>query len=158
MVAKNTSFPCGHVSSAEKCLGLKPQGQMEEPTIFIDLPAVVAPTIPSVLITHITFQSKKYCHRQGGSGNNPCFPPYNQLLALYRPSLLGKASFSGSSKALRLPLFRPSSSTEIAAAVNTPATPASMPPINVHLLLMVILLFSCVNAEGGITPAHCCRF
>ena len=89
----------------------------------------------------------------------PRFPPCNQTVALYMPSLSGKASLSGSSTAsstaLGLPLFRPSSSTEIAAAVNTPAIPASMPPINVHLLLMVILLFSCVNAGGGIIPASC---
>lgn len=95
---------------------------------------------------------KKILHRQGGIAP---FPPCSQLLALYRPSPSGKTSFSGSSTASRLPLFRPSSSTEIAAAVNTPATPASMPPINVHLLFMVIFLFSCAISGGGIFPAFC---
>ena len=79
----------------------------------------------------------------------------SQPEALYRPSPSGKASLCDSSTVSQLPLFPFSSSTATAAAVNTPAIPASMPPINVHLLLMTTLLFSCVNTEGGITPAFC---
>ena len=76
-------------------------------------------------------------------------------LCLIKRDYSGKANFSGSPTVSRLLTPRSSISTEIAAAVNTPAIPASMPPINVHLLLMAILLFSCAIAEGGITPAHC---
>ena len=101
-----------------------------------------------------SFSVSIYIKRKDREAGYPCFPPYNQPITLYLPSPSGKASFSGLSTASRLPFFRPSSSTEIAAAVNTPAIPASMPPINVHLLLMLILLFSCVNAVGGIFPAH----
>nr|DAJ56715.1 MAG TPA: hypothetical protein [Caudoviricetes sp.] len=41
---------------------------------------------------------------------------------------------------MHLPSFRFSNSTDTAAAVNTPAIPASTPPINAHLLLMSLLL------------------
>ena len=101
-------------------------------------------------------QLKKYMHRKGREARGlRRFPPCNQPEALYRLSFSGKANLSGSSTASRLPFFRLSSSIDTAAAVNTPAIPASMPLINVHLLLMGILLFSCAIAEGGIAPAHC---
>ena len=54
--------------------------------------------------------------------------------------LSGKASLFGSSSALHLPSFRFSNSTDTAAAVNTPAIPASIPPINAHLLPIFLLL------------------
>ena len=92
---------------------------------------------------------------QGQGSGKPPFPCPRINCDFYLPSLSGKASLSGSSSALHLPSFRFSNSTDTAAAVNTPAIPASMPPINVHLLFMATLLFSCAIAEGGITPAHC---
>ena len=67
----------------------------------------------------------------------------------------GKASLSGFFAASRLPPFWFSSSTEIAAAVNTPAIPASMPPINAHLLLMFLLLLFLRNDRRRGIPAFC---
>ena len=104
---------------------------------------------------HIALLSRKTCTKGREAELSPRFPSCNQP-ALYRPSPSGKASLCDSFTVSQLTLFPFSSSTATAAAVNTPAIPASMPPINAHLPFMNILLFSYINAGGGSDLAPMC--
>ena len=101
--------------------------------------------------------SRKIKVKQGqGSGKSP-FPCPRINCDFYLPSLSGKASLFGSSMVSPLPLALFSSSTDTAAAVNTPAMPASMPPINVHLPLIFYSFCSYEMTEGGEFPPSACR-
>lgn len=101
---------------------------------------------------HTCFLYQVNFYRKGRKRRSRRFTPSNQPEALYRPPLSGKASLSDSSTVSQLLLFPLSNSTATAAAVNTPATPASMPPINAHLLLIIFSFSVGQTQRAGLTP------
>ena len=99
-------------------------------------------------LTYTSIEKWKMKVEQGQGSGKPPFPCPRINCGFYLPSLSGKVSLFGFSSALHLSSFRFSNFTDTAAAVNTPAIPASMPPINAHLQLMsMLLLVSRVQAN-----------